>query len=439
MAKALISFLGTSNYLKANYCHPSDDELRCETIYIQEALIRFFMMPLSSEDKVIICLTESAKAANWEPENRIGLKNILEGIKNECGCNYEIHDVDIPDITDEKDVWLIFNKLKDNIPEKSEIIFDITHSFRSLPLLGIVLINYLRIVKDIKLEGIYYGAFEKLGQVNKVLDIDEKQRYVPVIELTTLDYIMRFSYAASDFINYGVSNSLKSILLEKAIPLLKNSKGRDLYAKAVRDFISRLERVTNSIATNRGREIYHGRIFHDLINSIENIKKEFFFGSSFDALLPLFDKIENKISRFDKDNILNGLHAVKWCLDHNLIQQGITILHETILSAICSLAEIDFLEREWREFASSALHCISRSDKFESLNIKEINPDAALVKWKKLNEAEFKEYIKIYNSLREYRNYINHAGMSYEDNREPDDFIKKLSTAAEQFYGLVFK
>ena len=85
--------------------------------------------------------------------------------------------VGIPGGSSVEEFWEIFETVNEHIPEEAEIVFDVTHSFRSLPLIMSVLLNYLEVVKGTKLVGCYYGAFEVLGRAADV----EKEYPDPLI------------------------------------------------------------------------------------------------------------------------------------------------------------------------------------------------------------------------------------------------------------------
>ena len=63
--------------------------------------------------------------------------------------------VDLPDAASEADLWEIFQRLLERVGDGDELVFDITHSLRFLPLLFTVLIQYLRVVRRIRLRGVY--------------------------------------------------------------------------------------------------------------------------------------------------------------------------------------------------------------------------------------------------------------------------------------------
>lgn len=54
----------------------------------------------------------------------------------------EIRPVDIVDGKDEDEMWKIFNALFNELRDGDELYFDLTHSFRYIPMLVLVLGNY---------------------------------------------------------------------------------------------------------------------------------------------------------------------------------------------------------------------------------------------------------------------------------------------------------
>ena len=82
-----------------------------------------------------------------------------------------------------------------------EIAFDITHSFRSLPLYNLVVLNYLKSVSQIDLEisHVYYGNFEIAGENN------EKS---PIVDLKELMQMLNLFSGINEFKNTGNCVSL---------------------------------------------------------------------------------------------------------------------------------------------------------------------------------------------------------------------------------------
>lgn len=63
-----------------------------------------------------------------------------------------------------------------------------------MPILFIGLLNYLKVVKNVKLEKIEYGMFEKLGYANQVMELELEDRNAEIMELTYFDKLIELSY-----------------------------------------------------------------------------------------------------------------------------------------------------------------------------------------------------------------------------------------------------
>jgi len=64
---------------------------------------------------------------------------------------------EIPDGKDTDEIWEIFDIIYNALEEDDNIYIDITHSFRYLPMLLLVLLNYAKYLKNIKIKQITYG------------------------------------------------------------------------------------------------------------------------------------------------------------------------------------------------------------------------------------------------------------------------------------------
>lgn len=89
--------------------------------------------------------------------------------------------------------------------EVYEIAFDITHSFRSLPMYTLASLNYLQLVsgKDIEIRHIFYGMSEVRRENNGI---------VPVVDLGEVTNILSLTNAASEFKATGNAVTLKKVL-----------------------------------------------------------------------------------------------------------------------------------------------------------------------------------------------------------------------------------
>jgi CRISPR-associated Csx2 family protein len=99
----------------------------------------------------------------------------------------------------------MFALLADALPENSQVIVDVTHGFRSQPMLALAAGVYLRTVKNVTIDRIVYGAYEAR---------DTHTNTAPVVDLTSFLDLIDWSVSAGQFIKYGNARPLSSLLNE---------------------------------------------------------------------------------------------------------------------------------------------------------------------------------------------------------------------------------
>ena len=219
--KVFISFLGTTNYVQSIYV--TDSFSSTPTRFVQQALIELKCKEWTEKDKIIIFCTEEAYKKNWldngHPEHvikeeceRIGLGSILKAWKddNRAPLLPSIDDdpVIIPEGFSKKDIWNIFDIVYNQLEEGDSIYFDITHAFRSIPVLATILFDYARFRKHAHFDSVYYGAFEKLGIAPEVRKMPLQQRLAPIVDMTELINLQRCTEMANGLVSYGRLNIL---------------------------------------------------------------------------------------------------------------------------------------------------------------------------------------------------------------------------------------
>lgn len=413
MSKIFLSFLGTNRYIECNFVY---ERQKAEKVrFVQEALLQFFAADFGPEDKIFIFLTEEAKQINWLSTNT-GLG--LDAILRQKELSAKIIPVHIPRGDSEKEIWDIFHIVFGVIEPHDEVIFDITHGFRSLPMLGLVLLNYSRMLKNIRIRGIYYGAFEVLGPANKVEEMPLEQRNAPIFDLTSFETLQQWTVGADNFIHFGNSKKLASLIKDEITPLLRQKKGKDQNLNNLNKLSDKLNQVAGLFQTNRGRMIYEGLHFEELKQAVQDIKD-----TRYKALNPILEVLEKKLQDFRRNDMRNGFAAVRWCIDHDLIQQGITLLQETVISLLLQRNKKSTGDRSLREAASSALAFIKKPIPPEQWN-KNARQNRPLIEQIKADPAA-QAVAPYYEKLSASRNSINHGG--YLDNKAPAKFRERLT------------
>lgn len=147
----LLTFLGTTRYWKAAYLWK---DRRYETEFIAEAIAGWF-----NPDTIVVFLTEQAEQHdNWKQ-----LQQRLQG--------QNVQPVRIPDGKTEPEIWEIFDVVVEQVSQGENILLDVTHAFRSLPMLLTVVAAFLRAIREVRVEHILYAPSRGEGEETVVLDL----------------------------------------------------------------------------------------------------------------------------------------------------------------------------------------------------------------------------------------------------------------------------
>lgn len=395
--KVFISFLGVVDYIPSCYFDALNPQNETEQIrFVQEATLSFYCKDFNKEnDKVLFFVTNEAEI-NWKDHGHTSKAKYHQPTEGVCtrlknkGFNPE--EIRIPSGKNAAEIWDIFDKVYTHLEAGDEIIFDITHALRSIPMLFMVLLDYARVMKEIKVLGIYYGAFEAKFEAK------DGQERTPVWNLKTFADLQEWSSAADSFIHTGQSTKLKT--------LFGNLEFKELAEK--------LETVSNSFQTVQGKAIYDGAIFADLHKEIQNAKQN--ADSLPQPFMELLDKIASKTKSFSQArDIKNGFAAVAWCLDHDLIQQGVTILQETIITYVLDKTGYAKKPTIMRSVVSGALsisnirdYKLKIDDKPHNKKLKEDEENLRDKIYAMNNKGDL---TNLYEKITNLRNAINHANI----------------------------
>jgi CRISPR-associated Csx2 family protein len=416
----LITFLGKADYVECRYRSP-DGRDSAPGKFVQAALLELYGAEWTEQDQVIVCLTDEARQKHGSTS--IGTdgtisKGIGEVLRERSPV--EVRYLSIPTNTTIEEQWEIFDLLYEEIESEDTIYFDFTNGFRSFPILALLIWNYTRVMKNVKLGGIYYGAFEQLGQAHEVrAETDPNKKIAPIVELTQLASLFDWSSSIEGFLQSsdptGLIEMIKLIELETS-PILRSSEGKGQEAKHLRKLSTALQQFQMALVTCRGKEVLPA--VRSLKAQLRNVRE--FETNRFSPLAKLLERLESELSVFSGEDLPDMLQVVRWCHEHRLIQQGFTFLNELVCSAVCRGAQLNYEDNGAREMASRAISSIYRDSQPEESAIKDSKFQSAVC-YVKLHQED----MKIIRNLNNERNDINHAGMR-KDGMKADKFASKL-------------
>lgn len=394
--KVFMSVLGTGKYLPCTY---KGEKSETTTNYIQEATLNEIgAASWGEEDAVYILLTEKARKVHWAPNDRDSLNSILKNLGLRC----TVEGVSIPDGQNEMEMWDIFSTIFGLLKDGDELYFDLTHGFRTLPMLLLVLGNYAKFLKNTRIAYMSYGNWE--ARENDV---------APIIDLLPLVALQDWTTAASSFRETGrveiLCSFLKEIVRNTAAP---KNKGHLL------KLLTNLESFQLQSETCCGKQICDGKAAGDVVSYTELVIKDGFLP---DPVRPILLSIKDEAVPFagqTTDNIIR--QAILRCKKYGLIQQGYTMCQEGIVTIVCEkFAALNPYTKgsrskdykKYREYWSSILG-ISDNDKLSSAKWKPILKDNRELTCSIFALDWVGELRKRYSKLTRGRNHVNHGGFT---------------------------
>ena len=325
--KVFISFLGSNNYLETYYSL-EDEKSKRPVRFIQEDLVKRLCNEWTKDDRILIFCTDDSKTKNWLNDGHGDEK--LEGLEyrlKSLTLPIQIEMTEISEGFSEEEIWSIFNSVYGKLQEEDEIYFDVTHSFRSIPLFSTILFNYAHYLKRTNLVGVYYGAFEKLGPAYMVRHIPVEERIAPIIDLTSIVRLQELTAAANNLHQYGKMSTLSD--------LISVVEGKGKVKQDVSCIKNKMKEFDLAISTCKLDVIKEGKLICALQERVKALKDT---PALSHAHRELIAKVENEINVFKPiDTYENVEAAIDWARKYGMIQQAYTLAEELTISKVKDL------------------------------------------------------------------------------------------------------
>ncbi len=305
MQKIYLAFLGMGG--KNGYeetVYTLDGKCAIKTRFVQAAEIE--LIGRDYFDRVIIVVTENSKNLNYE-----GLIEAFKAIQ----MNTDIVD-DPPVIISEdmsaKGQWTWFEEILKRIQKGDELTVDLTHGYRSIPIVFSTAIYFLQKARDVRLKAVYYGAYEQDKQNPPIIDMKE-------------------FYLINEWAE-GVSRLVEDADARKIAELSRESSGFDVKVLNNPELVQALNDLTDVI---RNVDIHNvsekvRRVLCLIadrtsgVSSAENMLLELLEGKflSMSTTAP--------INGYSRGYFLIQLEIIHLLLDHRLFMQAFTVMREMI-------------------------------------------------------------------------------------------------------------
>ncbi len=427
----LFTFLGTGKYKETTYFIEKPNETKeYSTNLIALALNEFF-----SPQKVYAFVTE--KSAKTEH---------MDKLKQELGDSLE--PVRIPNVDSEDSLWEVFAIITATVqerPQNRKILFDITHAFRSLPFVVFTVLAYIRQVKEIPLEGVWYGAFEVGGEQRS-----------PVIDLCPLVDMLDWIHGATCLEEYGDGQPLGNKLQQIHNQSWRGSSGHE-GAKFLQQLGEAAKNFRRAFNLSRPLELMkQAHVFNEnLVKTEEEVKKwapPFEYVTS-DVRQELEQVISGDITTEAENPILSRqmlskqLGLIKYWIDRDMVMQGISLMKEWMINWLIFMkSEItgdQVLKDNWLELTTRHDETKEPFDKMlhdyinssEKKNILDFVPDEQ--DWIE-DIPDLDDFRRLWAKISRYRNNLAHCGFR-EDTINTSKIYNKAREFLDGLYGLPLK
>lgn len=400
----LLTSLGTGNY------HPSSYQIE-DSISDQQAFFSVALAKHLSPDRVISLQTSQAADLHGT-----ALANDLKRLN----IDHEV--VSIPEGKSENELWQIFSVLTSHIPQACTLHLDITHGFRSLPLLGFIALNYLRVTRNITIGSLRYGAWEAKNN-NDI---------APSFDLSPFLTLLDWSAAADQFKATGAADRIARLLKETQISLWKNrgNEGPEALPKLLSTLGTTIDHAANNLTLLRTGHLKESAKSVD--KQLERIQETPELENHARPFLELLEPVREDLTRFAGNDLSDLRDLIAWLVEKNRPDSALTLASEWLISwVIVTLGHPLYHTEDQRKPFSDCLNlCIDRVSKTNRIQSPSEESKTLLTKLEESVKGEtLKHLVGISSKVKDTRNDLNHAGFR-KDPRKADAIIKLASEIA---------
>lgn len=411
----MLTFLGTGTYNETKYVWNG-----------QEAICRYAMVAsaqFAQAEEIVVFATEEAKAAHEQP------------LRQAMPAKVRVDFVPVNKGQDEPELWGIFSQVAQAVKPGEAISFDVTHGLRSFPLLGLLAAAFLRAGMDVKLEHVFYGAFD-------VRDQSVTPNRTRMFDLTPMLTLLEWAAAADRFNRTGDSRYFASLLREQ----------QKLLALQAQDQPERLAQIgklgrLSSALTDISQSLTLIRP-HLAMAQIEKLPAQAEDAlpilAQAEAALPFRLVLESTLETYrplafgnPAEDVRGDLQTqcalIVWYAEREHWPQAVSLAREWLVSWVMfhmGMNNLTSLSDRHR------IEGVVNSEAEEFLKAKQAGRVFQPVFLKSLPEVE--TALGLWKALTDVRNDIDHAGMR-ENPLEPQDLIKQIQKHVSVIQSLPLK
>ena len=385
--KKIISFLGKNPYKETIY---TIEGQQYKTSFVQDALTQHF-----SPDSCYIALTPGVQKDTRDGDGQTKTNNWTL-LKEASAYNYT--ELDISESQTQEAHFEILEKIISVIQPDDELILDITHSFRSIPMVALAAAFYLKANKKIKSLKIFYGAFERGSNAP-----------TPIHELTGLLEIMEWVNAAQVFQRFGDGSDFAELLKLQHHSVWKDQDTTlSDKPRTLQNYATKLIEASHALNANQPKDIMTTALAmnklekeaHDEVNS---------WAKPF-ALV--FDDVHQQLSDFADLDLTTQKNLLHWYAGRGRLVETSQLAREWVVTytarylGIMSNSPDDIFDKDLRDETEIALGLCYQND-FTEKPV-ELSKVAA-----QLHVSEcYKQIMGAWGDFIDTRNTLSHCGFN---------------------------
>jgi len=297
-------------------------------LFQAEAIVRFF-----EPKELVLIATEASKDKSVDDENDKTKR--VDYLEEKLGDKTKVEVIIIPEGKSEAELWKIFDQLVNSVKDDENILFDITHGFRSLPLLALTMITYIRLVKPgATIERVIYGAHE--GSNSQIID------------LTMFVDLMSWIDAVSTFKSSGNLSKVSQLLETRQNEIWRRSNHinrSDDSPRLLKTVAKSMRDVSQGLEFNRLKQVQK-----DSIKSVELLKQSKSeinkwvqpFSPLIDSVVAELEPLSVKFQNTkDFHNLQSQHRQILWYNDKKQFTHVFLLAREWLVSVGCRLMILD--------------------------------------------------------------------------------------------------
>lgn len=410
MRRVYLSFLGLGAKIDDDYdyrqtVYTLNGKLSRRTKFVQAAEVE--LLGPESFDEILIVATEESKKRHFE----ILEKELTNLAARNVTCALVQEDMSA------EGQWGWFEVVFNHIHHGDRLTVDVTHGYRAIPIIFSTAIHFLQRAKGIKLDGVYYGAFEK------------NPSQPPIVDMKDFFLINEWAEGVSRLVEDADARKLATLAGET--PQFQAGELNDpSLVKLLEDLTNRIRNVDmhnvcsvveRMLAEIKAKEVKSSAVARILLMLVE------------DKYSPLLGR-STWTGRYDSGYFHGQLAFIRLLLDHKLYMQAFTAMRELIGSiGLIGNAKARHGNAEGRKQRDKAEVFVSMIQFVESEwsfnGGKEEQKKSLEALYKRLEEAGVCEILRErLVELVKYRNGFDHGWTA-----KPESF-KDIPQRGEEFY-----